>query len=264
MWSFKRWRDQRIVERAEISDAEWEDAYSYLPLLAALSADEQHRLEDLAVLFLHQKSIEGAGGVELDQVMRLIIALQACLPILNLGLDWYDGWTSVIVYPDEFVPEREYTDEAGVVHRTRHALSGEAWLRGPVILAWSEVEQAGALDGYNVVVHEFAHKLDMLDGSVNGLPPLHAEMKVEEWASAFTHAFGHFRRTVGHGRHSFIDPYGADSPAEFFAVLSECFFETPSVIQHEYPQVYEQMKLFYKQDPAGWRVPVNVRMNARN
>lgn len=251
MWSFKRWREQRIVSRATFSKSDWHEAYSYLPLLAALTDEEQHRLEDLAVLFLDQKSIEGAGGLELTPIMHLVIALQACLPILNLGLEWYAGWTSVIVYPDEFVPEHEYTDEAGVVHRTRHALSGEAWLRGPVILAWSEVERAGALDGYNVVIHEFAHKLDMLDGTVNGLPPLHAEMKVELWASAFTQAFSHFRRVVAHRRHSFIDPYGADSPAEFFAVLSECFFETPSVVLSEYPLVYEQMKLFYKMDLAG-------------
>jgi len=249
VWSaFKNWRRRRLLRRLQLPEILWNSAFSRLPLLHRLEPEEQQRLRDLALLFLHEKVLEIPQQLELDDTMQLMLALQACLPILNLGLDWYEGWVSVIIYPDQFISNQPYTDAAGVVHRQRRVLSGEAWLRGPVVLAWEDVEGSGECDGDNVVLHEFAHKLDMLNGDANGHPPLHKGMKIEDWSRAFGAAYEDFRR---HAQwQDAINPYAAESPAEFFAVLSEVFFEIPEVLIDLYPAVYAQMRAFYKQDPA--------------
>jgi hypothetical protein len=182
--------------------------------------------------------------------MKLKIAAQACLPILNLGLDYYAGWVSVIVYPDEFVPEYEFMDEDGVVHQVREPMIGESWERGPVILSGADVERSGEHDGVNVVLHEFAHKLDMLNGAPDGFPPLHREMDRVAWIQAFSGAFDDFSAKVESDAETVIDPYAAESPAEFFAVVSEAFFEIPHILLREYPEVYRQLAEFYRQDPA--------------
>jgi Mlc titration factor MtfA (ptsG expression regulator) len=156
----------------------------------------------------------------------------------------------VIVYPDEFVAEYEYVDEAGVAHRVEEPMTGESWERGPVILSWADAEEAGTGVAYNVVIHEFAHKLDMLNGAPNGFPPLHANMSRAEWSRAFTAAYQDFCIRVDEDRALEIDEYAAESPAEFFAVASEVFFESPETIQRLYPDVYAQLAGFYRQDPA--------------
>jgi len=244
----KRWWRARIIAGAPLDPAQWRRTLERLPFLRGLSAAERERLRESVILFLHQKSIHGAGGLELDAEMRLLIAAQACLPILNLDLDYYRGWVEVIVYPDEFVPRMQYTDDAGVVHTERVPHTGEAWLRGPVILSWADV--APRADGVNVVLHEFAHKLDMLNGDANGFPPLHRGMNREAWSQAFGSAYADFCRRVEAGHEDAIDPYAAESPGEFFAVLSEAFFESPRAIIDLYPRVYDQLRLFYRQDPA--------------
>ena len=251
MWSVRSWWRNRILERQRrlFPEPLLRSAADSLPLLDALSDLEQRRLCDLALIFLHQKSMEAAADLELDSQQRLAIALQACLPILNLGLEWYRGWVSVIVYPAEFVPEREWVDEAGVVWESRTPLSGEAWLRGPVILSWDDVAAGFVLDGVNVVIHEFAHKLDMCNGDANGHPPLHPEMRREEWTRVFEDAFEDFRARAQYSDDLAIDPYAAESPAEFFAVFSEAFFEIPRILHGEYPGVYRQLAAFYRQDP---------------
>lgn len=249
MWSIKAWRRRRLLERHQIDRVAWERIAAGLPLLDGLSVEDLARLRDLAALFLHEKEIDGAGGVILTDSTRLLIAAQACLPILNLGIDYYEGWVSVIVYPDEFVPEHEYTDEAGVVHTTRHPMIGEAWLRGPMILSAADAERSGTLDGVNVVIHECAHKLDMLNGEPNGFPPLHSGMSAKIWSDVFTRAYADFCSQVEAGSDTAIDPYAADAPGEFFAVMSEAFFEIPQVLAPEYPDVYVQLASFYRQDP---------------
>ena len=245
----RHWLRRRIINHSTISDEEWAQAFAALPLLKGLSDEEQQRLKELAVLLLHHKSFEGAQGLVLTQSMLLHIALQACLPILNLGLSAYDGWVSVIVYPSAFVPQHSYTDEAGIVHHGQSARSGEAWLRGPVILGWDEAEEGGELDGHNVVIHEFSHKLDMLNGAADGFPPMHSGMKAQGWAEAFTTAYQHFEKHCQKVEYRNIDCYGASSPAEFFAVFSEIFFERPSLLREHYPEVYQQLKRYYRQDP---------------
>ncbi len=249
MFSYiKNWRRQRIIKKSRITPAQWQAAFARLPLLDRLSTQERHDLRDLAILFLHEKSFTAAHGLVLTQHMLVMIALQACLPILHLGLDWYEGWSAIIVYPEGFAPERTVMDEYGVMHRTQHTLSGEAWQQGPIVLSWHDAQQAGEMDGDNVVIHEFAHKLDMLNGAANGFPPLHAEMDAAKWARDFGAAFSDFQGQVHAGIPTRINPYAATAPAEFFAVVSEAFFESPAVVKATYPDVYENLKQFYRQD----------------
>jgi Mlc titration factor MtfA (ptsG expression regulator) len=219
------------------------------PFTRPLSPAEGDRLRELTILFLHEKHFSTAHGLQLNQAMRLHVAVQACTLILNLGTDYYRGWSEIIVYPAEFVPRHQYTDEAGIVHQGDQAYAGEAWLHGPVILSWADIAQSEYPDGVNVVIHEFAHKLDMLNGDANGYPPLHKGMIRPAWVQAFSAAYEDFCARVDRGEDPIIDPYASESPGEFFAVLSEAFFELPGVVQDEYPRVYEQLSQFYRQDP---------------
>lgn len=245
----RNWFDRRAVERTSITAADWDAAFAALPLLERLQPEEKRKIQELAILFLRRKTITGAHGLEITRYMALIIALQACLPVLALGLDSYSDWTTVVVYPSGFEARRVVTDEYGVEHRVRDELTGEAWQQGPVILAWDETEYAGHVDGCNLVIHEFAHKLDMQNGVANGFPPLHREMDIASWTQAFSSGFDELQRRCDRGENFGIDCYAASSPAEFFAVLSETFFERPDLLQRNFSAVYEQMKQYYRQDP---------------
>ncbi len=227
--------------------AEWRATLA-LPLFAPLGAEEAQRLQELTAQFIAAKQFSAVQGLVLTERIVQRIAAQGCLLVLNLGLNWYRGWREIILYPDAFVPQRSYTDEAGVVHETRYPYLGEAWQGGPLIFSAADAA-GGAEDGANVVIHEFAHKLDMLDGSANGLPPLHGDMRVAAWAETFSAAYDNFCRRADLGLEGAIDAYAAESPAEFFAVLSEAFFERPAILAQAYPPVYEQLRLFYRQDP---------------
>jgi Mlc titration factor MtfA (ptsG expression regulator) len=246
--ALKRWWRQRIVARAPLDSVLWQATLESLPFLRGLTDDERVRLRETVILFLRQKSIHGAAGLTLDAGMQLMIAAQACILILNLDVDYYAGWVEIIVYPDEFVPQIEYTDEAGVVHTDRVPRAGEAWLHGPLILSWADV--APTADGVNVVIHEFAHKLDMLNGDANGYPPLHKGMSRDAWSRVFAAAYEDFCRRADRCEDIPIDDYAAESPAEFFAVMSEAFFATPRAVIAMYPEVYAQLVAFYRQDPA--------------
>ena len=244
-----------MLKQVELDPQVWRSAIERYPFVNVLTRIELERLRELVILFLQEKSIHGAGGMTLRDDVCVAIAVQACMLILNLGLDYYRGWVEVIVYPDEFVAEYEYVDEAGVTHHVEQPMSGESWERGPVILSWADAEQAGLGHGYNVVIHEFAHKLDMLNGEPNGFPPLHADMERSVWAQAFTEAYEDFCRRVDTGNELEIDEYAAESPAEFFAVISEAFFESPLIVRAVYPDVYTQLSRFYRQDPGGRAQP---------
>jgi MtfA peptidase len=179
--------------------------------------------------------------------MRVSIAAQACLPILELGLDWYAGFTGIVVYPGDFRVRRAQTDEAGVVHEWDDELAGEAMPGGPVVLSWDAASNDPQI---NVVIHEFAHKLDMLNGAADGLPPLHAGMPQAAWAAAFEAAYEGFCDALERDKETWLDPYAAEDPAEFFAVISEAFFARPAETRRRYPDVFDQLKLFYKQEPT--------------
>lgn len=231
--------------------APWDAALAALPRLARLDADARRRLRELAGAFLREKNLEPVRGLQLTPAMGATIAALACLPILELGLDWYRGWRTLVVYPDEFIRPREEFDDAGVLHQWEEVLGGEAWERGPVVLSWADVQASGRGEGYNVVIHEMAHQLDMLgDGVADGFPPLHRGMRTRDWTAAFSRAFEDLNARVDAGEDTAVDPYAAESPGEFFAVLSEYFFELPDLLWDEYPEVYRQLALFYRQEPS--------------
>jgi Mlc titration factor MtfA (ptsG expression regulator) len=244
------WWRQRRVDRFRIDDALWRQVEAGLPFLCHLTPDERADLRRLALRFTAEKQWSGAQGLRLTPRIQLAIALQACLPILHLGLDWYAGWVGIVVYPGDFVIPRSMMDEDGVVHEFDDDVMGEAWYGGPVLVSW--FDQPEDADGINVVIHEFAHKLDMKNGDADGLPPLHAGMSRRRWIEVMSRAFDDFQRRVDSGEDTDLDPYAAEMPAEFFAVTSEAFFETPITLRNEYPAVYEQLRLFYRQDPAAY------------
>ena len=241
----KDWREQRILDNSEFSNSDWVQAAQHIVILDRLNEGELIRLFELATLFLHDKSITGAQGFEITDAVRQSIALQACLPILNLSLEWYAGWTSIIIYPGSYKSEMTSVDEFGIVHEGSQHRSGEAWQRGPVILSWKDAKHAGERDGHNVVIHEFVHKLDMLNGRANGFPPLQPDMDAARWTEIMARDFEDFQIH----RKSGLDRYGATNPAEFFAVLSEVFFETPQKLIEAYPDIYQLMVKFFRQNP---------------
>jgi Mlc titration factor MtfA (ptsG expression regulator) len=261
------WFRRRGHEASHPIDAKtWRRATSSWLFMRGVDEGESDRLRALCERFLASKHFSGTHGLEISESMRIEIAAQAAILVLELGIEWYDGWSEIVVYPAQFAPEREVVDEAGVVHVTNDPMAGEAWLGGPVLLSYEDVAMSADEDmrvaGYNVVIHEFAHKLDMRNGDPTGFPPLHAGMSPRQWRLAFSAAFEDFGQRVDAAdalpkRKAQaaldalpIDPYAAQSPAEFFAVASEAFFETPELLRPAYPQVYEQLRLFYRQDPG--------------
>jgi MtfA peptidase len=249
--TLRNWRRRRVLERSAIPDALWREAVESLPFLAIYTDDEYARLREKVVLFLDAKSIVGAHDHVVTPLQRVIIAIQACVLVLNLDLAYYDGWENVIVYPDEFLPGWEWEDDAGVVHRPEGPFAGEAMPGGPVVLSWPDVEASADWEatGMNLVLHEFAHKIDMRNGDANGCPPLPPGIPPHLWRKTLEAAFEHFGARVDRGEHTAIDPYAAESLAEFFAVLSEVFFADPLLLASEYPDVYAKFKWFYRQDP---------------
>ena len=243
------WRRRRTLAKARIEEDLWQRVVERLPFLRGLSAGDLARLRELAVLFLHEKEMHGAAGLELTDDIRLSIALQACLPVLNLGLEYYKGWIGIVVYPGEFLVQKEEMDEHGVVHAVSEPLSGEAWPGGPVVLSWEDVGLSDA--GYNVIVHEFAHKLHMLHGDDEDFPRPRAGMDAAKWSSAWKNAYDAFCAQADAGEPTLLDPYAAEHPAEFFAVMSEAFFTDSEIIARDWPELYREIAQFYRQDPAG-------------
>lgn len=256
-----RWRQRKVLKRFALPDALWREAVSTLPFLSIYTDDELARLRERVVLFLEAKGIVGARGHEVTPLQRVIIAIQACVLVLELDLAYYDGFENVIVYPGEFVPDWEWEDEAGVVHRNDGALAGEAMPGGPVVLSWPDVEASAdwASAGMNLVIHEFAHKIDMRNGEANGCPPLPPTLSAQSWNKALTAAYDDFCARVDRDEETEIDPYASENPAEFFAVLSEVFFVEPLLLRDEYPDVYAQFAAFYRQDPASRAEPVRAQ-----
>jgi hypothetical protein len=206
----------------------------------------------MAVLFLAEKQFAPVRGVVLSDDDRVEIALQACLPVLALGLDWYEDWVGIVVHPSDFHVRRSQTGEDGVVHEWDDELAGESWPGGPVVLSWEALDDSGSVaeGGANVVIHEFAHKLDMRSGEADGVPPLPSRAARERWTEVFDAAFDRFCSDVESGKDTLLDPYAAEHEAEFFAVASEAFFESPNALRREFPALYELFSNFYKQNPA--------------
>lgn len=243
-----RWPRKRI----EIDEALWSQTIHRYPFLQRLDADGLARLKSMTADFLATKEFFGAGGLALTDEICLTVAVQGCLLTLNLGLDYYANWVGIIIYPDQFVVPRTVEDETGVVHHYTDIVAGESWQGGPLIISWQDAQMAG--DGYNVILHEFAHKLDMNNGLADGMPPLGPTQSQEQWHEIFHAAYEDFCKKVDMAGQAWentllFDPYASESPEEFFAVMSEVFFETPEILHSQYPQLFKQFSLFYQQDP---------------
>ncbi len=243
-----------MLARRAIPDALWSLTLARLPFLAARSAADQAELRRLASLFLDEKEFTGAGGLVVDDAMAVCIAAQACLPVLHFGLAPYRSFVGIVVHPDEVVARREVTDDDGIVHAYDEALTGEAMAGGPVMLSWVDVAEAGesAEWGYNVVIHEFAHVLDLGDGQADGVPPLPSSAERVAWIRLIDAEFERFCAAVEAGHETLIDPYGATGVDEFFAVSVETFFTNPKELRARHPAWYGMLARYFQQDPASF------------
>ena len=248
----KRWRDSRTLARRAIPDPLWRLTLARFTFLSWRNEADVAQLRDMATLFLADKEFTGAQGLRVDDEMAVAIAAQACLPVLKLGLAWYDGFVGIVVHADAVVAQREFMDDAGVVHAYEQELSGEAMHGGPVMLAWRDVDEAGesAELGYNVVIHEFAHVMDMRDGLADGVPALPDRASHDAWIDVLTAEYDAFCERVDAEEDTDLDPYAAEAPEEFFAVASEAFFVAPRTFRTEHPRMYELLRGFFRQDPA--------------
>lgn len=248
---FKEQRRERWLAENPLPDALWP---ARSPLLRGLNAEEVLRLRQLTAWFLKEKAITPVAGLAISDEMRVAIAMQAALPTLNLGFDALDGWHEVVLYPEVFrardIWQEMIDGHLHLEHEVDAEMAGQARPDGPVLLSWADAEVSPWLDGWNVVIHEIAHKLDMVDGSANGCPPLHKEMDPAAWKAVFAAAFDDLCAKADTDEDCEFDLYAATDPAEFFAVCSEYFFELPHVLIAHYPAVYEQLRQFYRQDPA--------------
>lgn len=237
-----------IAANPRIGDEPWRTLVGSSRLFDRLSPAERVRLRALSERFLARKTFSAAAGHELAAEHCLAIAALACLPVLHLGFDWLAGWREVIVYPGEFRVKRAHHDErSGVVTEGEDDLIGEAWEHGPVILSWADVatDLAHPFDGFNVVVHEIAHKLDMLDGAMNGVPRLPAHVARRDWLAAMQPAYDALARAVERGRETLIDPYAVENVDEYFAVVSELHFSDPTTLHRAAPAVAAVLARFY-------------------
>jgi MtfA peptidase len=241
---------RRLARAPTLDPGLWHASIAGVPWAVALDDERNARLRTLAARFLHEKSITPIGELALDETRRVQLAALCCLPLLEFGAEGLHGWSQLLVYPDAFRVNRSHVDAAGVLHEWDDELIGEAWESGPVILSWVDVEAdlAAPRDGFCVAVHEIAHKLDALDGALDGTPPLPREWQ-RAWARDFQTAYERLARAVDAGRDTAIDGYAAEAPEEFFAVCSEYHFSAPALLRGEMPQVAEHLQRFYGRSP---------------
>ncbi len=250
--AWRRWRDRRALAHRAIPDAMWRGTVERYPFLAALTERDRQRLREMATLFLDRKEFTGAGGLEVTDAMAVAVAAQACLPVLELGLHWYDGFVTIVLHPDEVVALREVTDEFGVVHEYEETLVGEALGDGPMMLSWRGVTDAADTSGpaYNVVIHEFAHVIELRSGEAGGIPPLPDAAAVLHWRRVLESSHARFVRRLDDGLPTVLDPYAEASLSEYFAVACEGFFVAGAALREEDPYLYELLRGYFRQDPA--------------
>ena len=246
------WREQRALARRAIPDDLWRLTLARLPFIARLDEADQAELRRLCSLFLDSKEFHGVGGLEVTDDMALVVAAQACLPVLRLGLGFYDGFVTIVMHPAGVVAQRSVVDEDGIVHEYEDELSGEAMENGPLMLAWSDVQDGTELmDGvFNVVIHEFVHVIDACSGTIDGVPPLPDRAAREHWIEVIDGEYQQFCQDVDDGYETVVDPYGAEAVEEYFAVAVEAFFIEPVAFRDESPAMYELLAGYFKQDPA--------------
>ncbi|MCZ4284713.1 zinc-dependent peptidase [Marinobacter salarius] len=247
LFFYRNWRRERQLQTPFPEN--WRATLeSQVPLFPGLPAKLKRQLEQYVQLFLAEKSFYGCDGFEVDDTVRLTIAGHACLLIMNRSYSDFDDIRSILVYPDAY-RVRDIEHDGLVVSESNEIRAGEASSYGQVVLAWTQCEE-GAVnpDGHhNVILHEFAHQLDYLDGTADGAPPLSGE-QARHWQETMTQAYEHLRQSLQHHQKPWLDPYGAAEPAEFFAVLTEAFYQQPEHLKAEQPEVYEALQRFYRLD----------------
>lgn len=248
------WRRRRLPP--PIPEPLWQAVLANFPFLQQTSPAASDRLRLLAAQFLADKQFHGAQGLAITDAIAVAISAQAVLPVLHLGLRWYDDFVTVVVHPDQVVARRRAQDDTGVVHEWDEVLAGEAMENGPVMLSWRDVREAGAsaAQGYNVVVHEFIHKIDMRDGAADGCPPLTGRLR-REWTGAMQAAYARFREQVViaqrfSGEPPWLDAYGAENPGEFFAVAGEAYFVNRKRFAAEFPDLLALFDTFFRRDTS--------------
>lgn len=254
---WQRWRAQReqaAVARRAIPDDLWKRTLIRYPFLQRRAPEDAAELRRLSSLFLDRKEFSAAGGLRLSNAIVVAIAAQAVLPVLKLGLARYDRFVGIVVHPDEVRVRREVADDAGVVHEYDDVIVGEAIEGGPMMLSWHAVRSAGrmAAQGYNVVIHEFAHVLD--EGGA--MPLLPAELPQAEWKATLAQDYARFVERVDAEEDTALDPYGAEAIEEFFCVATEAFFVKPAQMRDEHPALYAMFVRFYGQDPQADTPPL--------
>ncbi|WP_158987203.1 M90 family metallopeptidase [Lysobacter panacisoli] len=235
---------------ASIPDDVWHGTRSRVPWLSSLDGAREARLRELVARFLHEKTVTPIGELTLDDEQRCSLAALCCLPLLEFGAEGLRGWSQLIVYPDAFRVDRTHVDAAGVLHEWEDELIGEAWEQGPVILSWADVvaDCEDPRAGFCVAAHEMAHKIDVLDGLLDGTPPLPRAWQ-REWARDFQTAYDALAAKVDAGRDTVIDGYAAEAPEEFFAVVTEYHFSDPHTLRRAIPKVAEHLQRFYGPSP---------------
>lgn len=241
--------------RAQPFPAAWRDILKRrVPYVRAMPADLQLQLKRHIQVFLAEKAFIGCDGLEITDEIRVTIAAQACLLLLNRPRGYYPNLRQILVYPGGFRVQRAHTDETGIAHQGHQALSGESWSQGQVILSWQDTVAGAAepYDGQNVVIHEFAHQLDQETGVANGAPVLARREQYARWSQVLGAEFNTLQARAAHSHNSLFSDYGATDPAEFFAVISEVFFEQPQRMADEHPALYRELSQLYRLDPLSW------------
>lgn len=240
----------KVQESAHQTALPWQEALS-IPLLTCLTEQEQSKLVTLAERFLQQKRLVPLQGFELDSLRSCRIALLFCLPVLELGLEWLDGFHEVLIYPAPFVVDDEWEDDIGLVHNQRIVQSGQSWKQGPIVLNWLDIQDSFDASGFNLIIHEVAHKLDTRNGDRASGVPFIPLREVAGWEHDLHAAMNNIQEEielVGENAAS-IDAYAASDPAECFAVLSEYFFSAPELFAPRFPSLWQRFCQFYQQDP---------------
>lgn len=246
-------RRQRI--RARAFPAAWREILKQrVPYVRAMPADLQLQLKQHIAVFVAEKAFIGCDGLTITDEIRVTIAAQACLLILNRPRGYFPNLRQILVYPGSFVVHREHTDGIGVAHHARQVLAGESWSEGQVVLSWQDALAGAAVadDGQNVVIHEFAHQLDQEKGAANGAPLLRRRAHYARWSQVLGAEFNALQARAAQGEASLFSDYGASDPAEFFAVISEVFFEQPQLMAAQHPALYQELTQFYRLDPLSW------------
>lgn len=254
VYGYPQWRLKRVLARP--IDPAWQATLARnIAVYEQMSGELRQQLDKLVQQFLHQKKFVGCAGLEVDDEIRLTIAGQACLLLLNRRTRVYPELHTILVYPSAFMVPRKQVDAAGVVTEARQHLLGESWGDGRVVLSWDHVQRGAHdwSDGHNVVLHEFAHQLDSESGSNNGAPYLGSQTDYRSWSDVLARDYANLQVDAMYRQHSVMDHYGATSPAEFFAVATETFFEKPWQMAEHHGALFSELFKYYRVDPRAWQ-----------